>query len=332
MGWAWSFPFFGLLLSIATGPTIYPKIWHHHYGKIASGWAVLTLACLTIFYGVPTTLAVFVRSMLTEYLSFILLLFALYTVAGGILLTGKIRANPWTNTVTLALGTSIASIIGTTGAAMVLIRPMIRANKSRRHKAHVIVFFIILVANIGGALTPLGDPPLFIGFLHGVEFFWTARNLWLQTLIVAALVLGIFIALDFWRSRNEAVAHHGAIELICVRGKINLFLIEIIVVAMLVSAEWQPGVGFEIYGNKFELQNLLRDSTFIAAALASLWLTSGRTPRRKRLRLGTDPGGSNSVRGHFRSHHSSDGNAQGRIQRRICFLVGRCCRARRRAA
>ena len=136
------------------------------------------------------------HALLGEYLSFIVVLFALYTVAGGILVTGNLRGTPATNTAILAFGTVIASVVGTTGAAMILIRPVIAANLSRTHRVHVIVFFIILVANVGGALSPLGDPPLFVGFLRGVGFFWPAQHLWLQTAIVAGLLLAMFFALD----------------------------------------------------------------------------------------------------------------------------------------
>src|SRR5262245_46430409 len=176
MPWPWALPFVGLLLSIATGPLLFPKIWHDHYGKIAFGWSALTLAPLAALYGEGAALAAFVHAMLGEYLSFIVLLFALYTVAGGILVTGTLRGTPRVNTGILAFGSAIASVIGTTGAAMILIRPLIRANAARLNNVHVIIFFIILVANVGGALSPLGDPPLFIGFLHGVDFFWTTRN------------------------------------------------------------------------------------------------------------------------------------------------------------
>lgn len=169
MTWPWALPFIGILLSIATGPLLFPKTWHGHYGKIALGWAAVTLVLLAVFYGASAALAAF-HTMVAEYMSFILLLFALYTVAGGILITGCIRANPRNNAGALALGTLIASIVGTTGAAMILIRPLVRTNGGRRHNAHVIVFFIILVANVGGALTPVGDPPLLVGFLHGCRF------------------------------------------------------------------------------------------------------------------------------------------------------------------
>src|SRR4030088_3116989 len=141
--------------------------------------------------------------MLAEYLSFIVLLFALYVVAGGILVTGNLRGTPLVNSVILAFGTMIASVVGTTGAAMILIRPLIRANAARLHNVHVMVFFIFLVANIGGALSPLGDPPLFVGFLPGVDFFVPPRHIWFETALVAGLVLATFIALDVWYYRKD---------------------------------------------------------------------------------------------------------------------------------
>ena len=160
-------------LTIAAGPLLFPRIWHDHYGKFAFVWGALAIVPIAALYDVPTATAAFVHAVLAEYLSFIVLLFALYVVAGGILVTGDLRGTPLTNTAILAFGTLIASIVGTTGAAMILIRPLLRANANRLHNVHVVVFFIILVANVGGALTPLGDPPLFVGFLRGVDFFWT---------------------------------------------------------------------------------------------------------------------------------------------------------------
>ena len=178
--WPWALPFIGILLTIATGPLLFPRIWHRHYGKLAFAWATLAVVPIAALYDIPTALAAFVHAMLGEYLSFIVLLFALYVVAGGILVTGNLRGTPLVNTAILAFGTAIASVVGTTGAAMILIRPLLTANAARLHNVHVVVFFIFLVANIGGALTPLGDPPLFVGFLHGVDFFWTAQHLWLR--------------------------------------------------------------------------------------------------------------------------------------------------------
>jgi Na+/H+ antiporter NhaD/arsenite permease-like protein len=271
MKWPFALPFAGLLLSIAIGPLLFPKLWHRHYGKIAAAWSLLTLGSLTWLAGGSVMLAAFVHAMLAEYLSFIILLFALYTVAGGILVSGDIRGTPRNNTVILALGTAMASIVGTTGAAMILIRPLIRANLARRHNTHVVIFFIILVANVGGALSPLGDPPLFVGFLHGVEFFWTTRNLWVQTAIVAALLLATFAALDVWRSRGEPIAPSS--HPIRIRGLVNVPLIAAIVGNILVSATWRPGVAVDVLGTKLEMQNLVRDGLLVVIALLSLWLT-----------------------------------------------------------
>ena len=240
MAWPWAVPFIGILLSIATGPLLFPKTWHGHYGKIALGWAAVTLAPLAVFHGASAALAAFLHTMIAEYMSFILLLFALYTVAGGILVTGSIRANPRNNAGALALGTLIASIVGTTGAAMILIRPLIRTNGGRKHNAHVIVFFIILAANVGGALTPVGDPPLFVGFLHGVPFFWTTQHLWLQTVIVAVPVLALFVAVDLWYFRKEP-ARSAPVEPLRLHGSLNLVLIGMIVAAVLLSATGEAG-------------------------------------------------------------------------------------------
>ncbi|WP_315726629.1 MULTISPECIES: sodium:proton antiporter [unclassified Bradyrhizobium] len=275
MTWPFALPFAGLLLSIALGPLLFAGFWHHHYGKIAAAWALVTLAALTWNAGPGTALAAFVHALLAEYLSFIVLLFALYTVAGGILVTGDIKGTPTTNTAILALGTIIASVVGTTGAAMILVRPLIRANLTRSHNVHVLVFFIILAANVGGALSPLGDPPLFVGFLRGVDFFWTTRNLWLQTAIVAGLLLVIFAAIDAWRFRQERppAEASGTKQPVRVRGLINVVLIAAIVANTLVSATWKPGVSFDVYGTHLELQNLVRDVILVTIAGLSLWLT-----------------------------------------------------------
>jgi len=272
MSWPWALPFVALLLSIATGPLLFPNIWHHHYGKVALGWSVLALAALAAFHGAPAAASAFVHAMLAEYLSFIVLLFALYVVAGGILITGNLRGTPLINTTLLAIGTLVASIVGTTGAAMILIRPLLKANEARKHNVHVVIFFIILVANIGGALSPLGDPPLFVGFLHGVEFFWPVQHLWLQTFIVAVPILVAFLALDAWLSREEPARGNEPIA-IQIRGLVNFALIGLIIAAILGSAIWKPGVTFNLYGTDVALQNILRDAALALVALASLWLT-----------------------------------------------------------
>jgi Na+/H+ antiporter NhaD/arsenite permease-like protein len=272
MGWPWALPFAGILLSIATGPLLFEKIWHDHYGKIAAAWALLTLAAIGWSAGPAASLAAFVHALLAEYMSFIILLFALYVVAGGILITGTLRGGPLVNAGILLLGAAMASVVGTTGAAMILVRPLIRANATRSYNAHVVIFFIFLVANIGGALSPLGDPPLFVGFLRGIDFFWTTSHLAYETAIVAVLVLAIFLALDIWLARGETKAAIAPAPL-GMRGLINLPLIAAIIGLILLSAAWKPGITLSIYGTAVELQNLVRDGALVLIALASLWLT-----------------------------------------------------------
>jgi Na+/H+ antiporter NhaD/arsenite permease-like protein len=277
LSWPWALPFIGILLTIATGPLFFPRIWHRHYGKLAFVWATLTLAPMAALYDLPTALGALVHTFLAEYLSFIVLLLTLYVVAGGILVTGYLRGTPLVNTAILVIGTVIASVVGTTGAAMILIRPLIRANAARLNNTHVIIFFIILVANVGGALSPLGDPPLFVGFLHGVDFFWTTRHLLMPTVLVAGLLLIAFLALDLWHYRNDrlisTVGETDPPLNLKVRGTVNLVLIAAIIATILGAAWWKPGIVFDIYGTKVALQNVLRDVVLLGIAFLSLVLT-----------------------------------------------------------
>jgi len=278
LGWPWALPFIGILLTIAAGPLLFPRLWHRHFGKLAFMWAALTVVPIAALYDIPTATAAFVHAAIGEYLSFIVVLFTLYVVAGGILVTSSLRGTPLVNTSILAFGALIASIVGTTGAAMILIRPLIRANANRLHNTHVVVFFIILVANIGGALTPLGDPPLFVGFLRGVDFFWTAQHLWLQTAIMAGLVLATFTALDIYFYRKDRLVTTvgepppAAMDL-RVHGSINLVLIAVVVGVILVSSQWKPGIAYDVYGTTVQLQDLARDAALLLVAVLSLVLT-----------------------------------------------------------
>jgi Na+/H+ antiporter NhaD/arsenite permease-like protein len=277
MGWAWELPFIGILLTIATGPLLFPKFWHDHYGKIALGWSALTLAPLALLRGTPASLAAFVHAILGDYLSFIVVLFTLYVVAGGILVVANFRATPLLNTGILAIGTVMASFVGTTGAAMILIRPLLRANAARLHNVHVVVFFIFLVANVGGALSPLGDPPLFVGFLRGVDFFWTTRHIFFETALVAGLLLVVFFLVDLYfhhrDSRVKLIGEEAQPLALRIHGAINILFLALVIAAILLSAIWKPGVAINVYGTELELQNIVRDGALILIALASLICT-----------------------------------------------------------
>ena len=276
-GVLWALPFAGILLSIALLPLLAHHFWEHHQGKIAAFWAVLILVPLALLRGPDVAGSALAHTIIGEYIPFILLLLALFTTAGGILISGNIHGSPGTNTALLAIGALMASVIGTTGASMVMIRPMMRANDNRRHNVHVIVFFIFLVSNIGGSLTPLGDPPLFLGFLRGVDFFWTTSHLFMETLLVAGILLAVFYALDSWFYHRDAafkaLGDPTPDSRVTMHGLGNLALIGIVILAILMSAAWKPGVAFSVMGTPVEWQNLLRDGVFVAVTFASLALT-----------------------------------------------------------
>jgi Na+/H+ antiporter NhaD/arsenite permease-like protein len=280
LSWPWVLPFAGILLSIAIGPLAFPRLWHRHYGKFAFVWAALTLAPMAALFGADVAGAALSHAIFGDYVGFVTLLFALYVVAGGISLSGTLRGTPLVNAVMLTFGTLIASVIGTTGAAMILIRPLLRANAARLNNVHVVIFFIFLVGNIGGALSPLGDPPLFIGFLNGVDFFWPTQHLWRPTLLVAACVLAVFVAVDIWLffpERRTAIVgepvEHVPLRL---HGTVNLLLLALIIATVIDSALWRPGIHFTVYGAAIELQDVVRDGVLILVAMVSLWLTPGK--------------------------------------------------------
>ena len=231
----WLIPFLGILLSIALIPLIKPHFWHHNYGKVSAFWGVLFFVLFIInFY--DYTLFYVLEVYLREFLPFILLLLALYTVSGGILISGEMVGTPKLNTIILIIGTALASIMGTTGASMLLIRPMIRANSFRKNKVHLIIFFIFLVSNIGGSLTPIGDPPLFLGFLKGVDFTWTIFNMYQPMIFVSVILLLIFYVLDNYYYKKELSKPDTSKKIaIKIDGKINFLLIIFIIIAVIIS-------------------------------------------------------------------------------------------------
>jgi len=278
MGLAWVIPFAGILLSIAIFPLVAPNFWHAHFGKLSAFWALSFLAPFTLVYGFSLALFELLHVLFLEYIPFIILLLSLFTVAGGVRLRGKLVGTPLVNTGILLFGTAIASWMGTTGAAMLLIRPLIRANEGRKHKVHTIVFFIFLVANIGGSLTPLGDPPLFLGFLKGVSFFWPTTQMFLPMLMVSVILLIMYFAMDsyFFRKEDADGLEDTSDEPdgLQLEGKVNILLLGGVIGAVLMSGVWKPGIEFTVYHVHVELQNVLRDVSLVGIALLSLQLTN----------------------------------------------------------
>lgn len=276
-GW-WGVPFAGLLLSIALCPLLTPTFWHHHFGKISLAWALAFLLPCAAYFGFGTAAGGALHAFAAEYIPFIILITSLFVVAGGICVRGNLHGTPALNTGLLALGTLLASIMGTTGASMLMIRPLIRANDNRKHAVHIVVFFIFLVANAGGSLTPLGDPPLFLGFLKGVEFFWTVKNIFPETLFLCTALLAIFYLIDrhYYRNKEEVFqpsldpTPDSAIRFV---GKANFFLLAAIVGLVLMSGIWKSTVTLSVFGVDIELQNLVRDILLIGVIFVSLSIT-----------------------------------------------------------
>jgi Na+/H+ antiporter NhaD/arsenite permease-like protein len=274
----WAIPFAGILLCIALCPLLTPQFWHHHFGKIAAFWALLFLVPFAFMFGVSAAGAAFVHAALAEYIPFVILLTVLFTVSGGIYIKGNLHGSPLLNTSILAIGAVAASFMGTTGASMLLIRPLIRANDNRMHKMHVFVFFIFIVSNAGGSLTPLGDPPLFLGFLKGVDFFWTVRYIFPETLFMVGSLLAIFYVMDsFYYHKREELQNFDPTpdsKGIGFDGKANFILLFCVMALVLMSGTWKPGVNFNVFGTEVGLAGIVRDFGLIAITLISLKITA----------------------------------------------------------
>lgn len=253
-------PFVLLLLAIAILPLATPHFWEHNRNKaIVAGLISLPILVYCLLTD-PLRLLVSIE----DYVGFIVLLWSLYTISGGIVLRGNLTATPATNTVFLAIGAVLANVFGTTGASMLLIRPMLRTNQDRSHKTHTFVFFIFIVSNVAGCLTPLGDPPLYMGFLKGIPFAWTL-GLWPEWLLANVLLLGVYHAWDrraFAREAPEALMRDIADnEPVRIEGWLNVALIVGVLATIVVSGQ----VG---------LNGLVRDAIMVALGLASMLLTS----------------------------------------------------------
>ncbi len=267
----WDLPFVGLLLSIATLPAAAPRFWERNMGWITLGWAVALVVPKAVLAGPGEAWHVVWHALLIEYLPFVTLLGALYTAAGGILLRGGPAGRPIGNTMTLALGVAMGSFMGTTGAAMVTIQPLLHANAHRTRKLHLAVFAIVLVGNAGGALTPLGDPPLYIGLLRGVPFFWPTVHLLLPFLLVNGLLLGVFWMLDAWLARSEPPPPPP--ERFRVRGWANAGLIGVVILSVLFQA-YVPLARVMVLGLEIGIERLICAAVCIGVMVVSIRITA----------------------------------------------------------
>ena len=244
----WMIPFGIMLLSIAVGPLIAPKLWESN----------LTKLIVSIVLGIPVVVFMLVKGLSGElintvffdYVPFIILLLALFVITGGIHLSGDIKAKPWVNTLFLAVGFVLASLMGTTGAAMLLIRPVLATNQQRQYKIHTVLFFIALVANCGGLMTPLGDPPLFMLFLRGASFTWFS-TMWMEWVFTGSILLLLYFMADCWyyykkESWVALSADTREIEPLRITGKLNfVWLIGIVASVAFINQGLIPAMGAE---------------------------------------------------------------------------------------
>ncbi|MBA3813747.1 MAG: sodium:proton antiporter [Alphaproteobacteria bacterium] len=269
----WILPFGGMLGSLALMPLLAIHFWEAHYGKIAFGWSFITIAALLGIFGIPLVQTEILGTLFHHYLPFIIMIGALYTISGGIQIDVEASATPAVNTALLVIGTLLAGWIGTTGASMLLIRPMLHVNRKRSYRVHHMIFFIFLVANIGGALTPLGDPPLFLGFLNGVSFFWPTQHLILPMIVMVLPLLILFYGIDAYFVSKEGIVFKKIRPQLNIKGKLNGFLFLGVIGFVLLSGLWHPTHSLTLGGVPLELQNLLRDSGLVLLAILSWVLT-----------------------------------------------------------
>ncbi len=264
-------PFIVLLLMIATGPVFFADFWHKHYPKIAILLAVFVMA---YYYFVLNNKMKPVEAAV-EYIQFIALITALYIVTGGISIKINAQATPMANISLLFIGALFANLIGTTGASMLFIRPYIGLNKNRI-KVYHIVFFIFIVSNVGGALTPIGDPPLFLGFLKGIPFVWTLKHNSIPWLVALAMLLSIFYVFD---RRNKVASGNGSYHsIVSITGSKNLIWLVIIIGAVFLDPtifSWLPTIGYQGHNISF-----VRELMMLAVATIAYYTSNKTVPNR----------------------------------------------------
>ncbi len=266
-------PFVGLLLCLALAPLFFKDVWDKHFDKITLFWILLVFVPLVFILGWDEALVAVLHMAFYEYLPFVILLVTLFVISGGITIQGYFDGTPAKNLQLLLLGTVLASVMGTMGAAMLLIRPLLRIARERKHQSHLVLFFIILVGNIGGALTPLGDPPLFLGFLQGVDFFWTLQNLWTPWLVAVSILSVVFYALDsyWWRVEKGVALKPQKLQ---IKGIHNFLFLGLVIANLLLTAVWQNNEVVEFFGVEVAMKSLIRDGIFLLLAFFSYRTTS----------------------------------------------------------
>ncbi|MDR1982278.1 MAG: sodium:proton antiporter [Holosporaceae bacterium] len=268
----WSIPFLGIIFSMSLLPLLCPNFWNRYASYVSLFWSIIYLFFVYCFLGVSTIVPAIIEPILTDYIPFIILISTLYIVSGGIFVDFPGYGGPLFNTLFLFFGSIVAGWIGTTGATALLIRPFLRANHHRKYKTHLTVFFIFLIANIGGAATPLGDPPLFIGFLKGINFFWFIKQLYPVLFCTTLVLCLLFFMVDSILFKMDPVALPNKKEKVAlkIQGMSNIILfIPILLTVILCNFSGS----FSLYGEKFSYSSILRNFLLVTISLISLKIT-----------------------------------------------------------
>ena len=278
LGLIWSVPFVLTLLAIALGPLFLKEIWEKHSFKILLICPTILGIGMTINYNFGFFLTESINSILHHYVPLISLLFALFTVTGGIYISVNKAATPLLNTAMLFISSLLAGWIGTTGAAMLFIRPLLNINKDRKNVTHIVIFFIFLVANIGGGFTPIGDPPLLMGFIEGVDFFWTLKHIGLIVLTTIVVLCTIFYFIDNYlikKENFEKSSWNGDVKknIFKIDGFFNIFCLTFIIFCVIISGIVSKGE-VSAFGIKFDLCALSRDLILVIIGVVSLKFSS----------------------------------------------------------
>ena len=269
-------PFAGLLLCIALLPLIRPKWWEEHQGLVSAAWIAAMAVTFCLVYGAGKTAETVLECIVNDYLTFIVLLFGLFCVSGNITMEGDFAGSPRVNVGLLAMGTLLASCIGTTGASMLMVRPVIKMNAWRKRKKHIMVFFIFMVSNMGGCLTPIGDPPLLMGFMRGVPFFWSLKLLPVL-LLNMVILLFVFYHLDK-RAYRKDIAQGRKPDIskpyteFRIDGMHNLLFIVMIVAAVILSGLLPTTAAFQDAAGNVRGIHLLGEVVFTYPAMIEIAL------------------------------------------------------------
>lgn len=266
-----AYPYIALMLGLALCPLLIPKIWHAFEKPILVAIGLWAIMVMIQAAGTSQAIHSFTHMLVHEYIAFLAILFALYVVASGIHVQFNISDSLKNNMLILLGGAVLANFIGTTGASMVLIRPFLKLNHNRPYKTHLGVFFIFIVANMGGSLTPLGDPPLFMGYLAGVDFGWTLKHGWIPFLVVIPFCLGVFAIIDRAKNKHAISQRHDVG--IPLEGGINFILMAAIVVITLLAPRMSSHPVATFMGAEISWQDIVRDVGYVSIGGFSLRLT-----------------------------------------------------------